>query len=292
MGRRWWQRLGTRTAYILAAAGLGVLGLAVGRILKGVIARLPRCPRLSIRFPAIELLTGALYVACLWRFGWQYALVPALVLVSLLVPIALIDAEHWILPFELTLPGIAAGVVLSLPLGARQVEGALWGVAVGFLGFRALEYLGWRIFRRETLGGGDKYLLALLGAFLTSRPLPFVVALASLQAVLFSLTQRLRSRHTGDDVPASSQEAGLEQDTPLEPPEAVETPPPRITWRFLAPGLSPWRRVILLPYSLLIQPIPDRPPPVEELKSTPEVVSLPFGPWMVLAGLEVMFLHA
>lgn len=268
-----------------------MLGLAVGRILNAAIARLPRCPRSSIRFPAIELLTGALYVACFWRFGWQYALVPALVLVSLLVPIALIDAEHWMLPFELTLPGIAAGVVLSIPLGAQHVEGALWG-GRGFLGFRALEYLGWRIFRRETLGGGDKYLLALLGAFLTSRSLPFVVALASLQAALFSLIQRLRPRRTGDDASASSQAAGLERDTPLAPPEEVEMLPPRITWRFLAPGLSPWRRVMLLPYSLLIQPIPDRPPPVEELKSTPEVVSLPFGPWMVLAGLEVMFLHA
>lgn len=281
--------MGPRTAYILATAGLGVLGLAVGRILKAVIARLPYCPRSSIRFPAMELLIGALYVACFWRFGWQYALAPALVLVSLLVPIAFIDAEHWIVPFELTLPGIAAGVVLAIPLGARHVEGALWGVAAGFLGFRALEYLGWRIFGRETLGGGDKYLLALLGAFLTSRPLPFVVALAILQAALFSLTWRLWPRRTEDDASDSSQEEGREQDTPLEPPEEVEMPPPRLTWRFLAPGLSPWRRVMLLPYSLLIQPIPDRPPPVEELESTPEVVSLPFGPWLVLAGLEVMF---
>jgi leader peptidase (prepilin peptidase) / N-methyltransferase len=212
------------------------------------------------------------------------------VLVSLLVPIALIDAEHWVLPFELTLPGIAAGVLLSVPVGAPRVEDALWGVAVGFLGFRALEYLGWRIFGRETLGGGDKYLLALLGAFLTSWPLAVVIALASLQAALFGLTQRLWTRRTGVDAPAPTQDAGLERDMPLEPPEAVEAPPPGITWRFLAPGLSPWRRVLLVPYSLLIQPIPDRPPRVEALKSTPGVVSLPFGPWLVLAGLEVMFL--
>ena len=112
----------------------------------------------------VELLTGLLFLACLKRFDWTYELVPALVLVTLLVPLTFIDLELWILPAPLTHPGIAAGILLALPLGLERVRDAAIGAAVGFLAFRLMEYLGWKLFRKEALGGGDKYLVALLGA--------------------------------------------------------------------------------------------------------------------------------
>lgn len=322
---------------IFVAVWLGLLGLVVGSFLNVVIARVPaglsvvrprsRCPRcghtlswyenipvvswlalrarcrgcrapISVRYPLVELLTGALYLACLWRFGWTWELVLGLVLVTLLVPLALIDAEYWILPFELTLPGIAAGVLLSIPLGWERVEGALWGVAVGFIVFRALEYLGWLAFRKEALGGGDKYLLAMLGAFLTYRPLFGVIFLASLQGAAFGIARLLLTGRAGPAEPAPAQAAGPEGDVPLPPPPAETEPPPTLSLRFLAPGLPLWQRLVLLPTSLLFQPIPDEPEEVEaegaaegaEVEWTPGATNLPFGPWLALAGLEVMLL--
>jgi leader peptidase (prepilin peptidase)/N-methyltransferase len=61
---------------------------------------------------------------------------------------------------------------------------------------------------------------------------------------------------------------------------------------FLEPGLKWWKRLQLLPYTLLWQDIPDSPPPDEETGEEPEWVpgasNLPFGPWIGLAALEVL----
>ena len=207
----------------LGALFLLLLGLVVGSFLNVVIARVPaeqsiihprsRCPHcgrqlawyeniplfswlalrarcrsckapISWRYPAVELLTGLLFLACLHRFGWSAELVSALVLVCLVVPLSFIDAEHWILPFSLTVPGTVAGVLLALPMGLGRFQEALLGAAVGFLAFRVMEYAGWRLFHQEALGGGDKFLVALLGAFLTWKALLAIVLLSSLQGAL------------------------------------------------------------------------------------------------------------
>ena len=96
----------------------------------------------------------------------------------------LIDLEHWLLPFALTIPGIALGLLFSIPLGLERLRDSALGAAAGFFGFLALEHIGRKIFKKEALGGGDKYLLAMIGAFLTYRSLLGVVFLASLQGAL------------------------------------------------------------------------------------------------------------
>ena len=123
---------------------------------------------ISPRYVLVELLTAALFLACLKRFGWSYDLVPALVLVTLLVPLTFIDLEHWLLPFAITLPGIAVGIALQFQLGLDAVMTSAIGAAAGWIAFFLLEILGEKVFKKEALGGGDKYLLALLGAFLGS----------------------------------------------------------------------------------------------------------------------------
>jgi len=212
---------------VVMSAGLGLLGLLVGSFLNVVISRVPeglsvvtppsRCPKcshrlswfenipvlswivlrgrcrrcsagISFQYPLVEILTGVLYLACGRRFGWSGELALALAVVSLLVPLTFIDLQHWILPFTLTLPGIGAGLGGALWLGpSSRVWDALLGAALGFFGFWALEWLGAKIFRKEALGGGDKYLLALIGAFLSHRALLGVVFLASFQGALVGL---------------------------------------------------------------------------------------------------------
>src|SRR3954468_24357409 len=202
---------------------LFVLGCCVGSFLNVVIVRLPagesivrpgsRCPKcghplrwyenvplvsflalrgrcsackapISWRYPAVELLVGALYLAAFLLVGPARELALPLALVTFLVPLTFIDLEHWVLPFELTLPGIAAGVGLSALVSLERLRDAAIGAAVAFAGFWLMELLGEKLFKKEALGGGDKYLLALIGAFLTYRPLLGVVFLASLQGAV------------------------------------------------------------------------------------------------------------
>jgi leader peptidase (prepilin peptidase)/N-methyltransferase len=287
-----------------------VMGLLFGSFLNVVIARVPagesivrprsRCPRcghqlawyenipvlswlalrgrcsacgqpISWRYPLIELLTALLFLACQRRMGWSPELVSALVLVLLLVPLSFIDLEHWILPHELTWPGIAAGVALSVPLGMERVRDSLIGAAAGFLVFWGMEWLGEKIFKKEALGAGDKDLLALIGAFLTWKVLLAVIFLSSLQgAVVGSLLLLFRGRAGPAPEPG----------TPMAPPPAT------------APGTE------MLPAG---EPgaVPEQAGPEradaeeaqdEEDDWVPGPTNIPFGPWLSLAALEVMLL--
>jgi leader peptidase (prepilin peptidase)/N-methyltransferase len=307
----------------LMAVWLFLLGLCVGSFLNVVIARVPydesivrprsRCPKcghqlswyenipllswallrgrcrgckapISARYPMVELLTGLLFLACLRRFGWTYPLVPALLLVTLLVPLTFIDLEHWILPSALTYPGIVAGLVLAVPLGAERVRDAAIGAAVGFLSFRLMEYLGWKLFKKEALGGGDKFLLALLGGFLTWKSLLGIIFFSSLQGAVVGMAMLALTGRAG---PRNEQEEAAQA------PEAEESEPElTMTWDFTRPGLPLWKRLVLVPWCLLVQPIPDEPKDEEgeEVDWVPGATNLPFGPWLALAGLEVMLL--
>lgn len=293
---------------------------------------------ISPRYVLVELMTGLLFAACLVRFGWTYPLLPALVMMVLVVPLVFIDAEHWILPFELTLPGIVLGISLSVPMGWEAVANAAIGAGAAFVAFRVMEYFGWLLFRKEALGAGDKFLLAMLGAFLGWRPLFAVLFLSSLQGAVFGgLNLLLRGRagpERGDQTkpegqPATSQPEpavatghGANATAPVEAPSAPSEPTASTTTPetgpavdstaaddaeevftftpdFLKPGLSVARRLVLIPWTLLLQPIPDDPvidepaegeEAAEAVEWTPGVTSLPFGPWIGLAGIEVMLL--
>jgi leader peptidase (prepilin peptidase)/N-methyltransferase len=282
---------------LLFAASLGVLGLMLGSFLNVVIARVPcemsivrprsRCPRcghelpwyeniplfswlllqgkcsacrapISWRYPLVELLTGLLFLACLGRFGWTWELVPPLMLVTLLIPLTFIDLEHWLLPFSLTIPGIALGVSLSIPLGVERLRDSALGAVIGFLGFWALEHVGRRVFKKEALGGGDKYLLAMIGAFLTYRALLAVVFLASLQGALVGTILLVLFGRAG---PAPPVGAEPEQRASESPPQSAPD---------AATGQSP------------------KTSSEEEDDWRPGPTNLPFGPWLALGALEVM----
>ncbi len=306
----------------LLAVWLFILGLCVGSFLNVVIARVPhgqsivrprsRCPKcghmlswyeniplvswlvlrgrcrgcqapISIRYPLVELLTGVLFLACLRRFDWTWELVSGLVLVTLLVPLTFIDLEHWILPFSLTIPGILVGVALAAPLGLGALRDAALGAGVGFLGFRLMEYLGWKLFRKEALGGGDKFLVALLGAFLTWKALLGIIFLSSFQGALVG---GLLLAITGRAGPRTQDQESQEAESEEPEPELT------MTWEFTQPGLPLWRRLVLVPWCLLFQPIPDEPKDEEgeEIDWVPGATNIPFGPWLALAGLEILLL--
>ncbi len=328
---------------------VGLLGLTIGSFLNVVIARVPngesvvrprsRCPKcghqlpwyenipvlswlmlrgkcsgcktpISPRYILVECLTGILFLACVARYGFTWPLVPALLFISLLVPLIFIDAELWILPFELTLPGIAFGILLQLPHDVAWLNSALsitphWpalstafiGAVAGYMAFRTMELFGWLAFRREALGAGDKFLLAMIGAFLGGPALMGVIALSSLQGALWGLAMMLRYGRAGPDGPGVKKD-GAPGETPADQPaeEESDEPEPTFTPEFLRPGLSPLRRMASIPYALFLQPIPDDPPLPEgadenaEPEWVPGPTNMPFGPWLGLAALEVMLI--
>jgi leader peptidase (prepilin peptidase)/N-methyltransferase len=116
---------------------------------------------ISARYPAVEATTGLLFVATAYEFGVNLALLPALVFISALISLAVIDLEHRLLPNVIVGPAALAGLVLSIlanpagwwtyPLSAIAVAGALLGLALIY---------------PSGMGMGDVKMGGMLGAFL------------------------------------------------------------------------------------------------------------------------------
>ena len=140
----------------------------------------------SIQYPIVELITGALFVLVVWMTPPGPLLATRLILVGILIVLFGIDLEHQILPNVITLPGIAIGVLLSLiaPPGWKD---ALIGVVLGggVLYAIAGAYYLWR--REEGMGMGDVKMLAMIGAFLGWKAVLVTLVLSSFAGAIIGL---------------------------------------------------------------------------------------------------------
>lgn len=126
--------------------------------------------------------------------------VNALVSVSVLSAAA-IDLEHLILPNELTL-GMAAVCILSSPLRSVGIKGSIAGAVLGLV----LSYLPFVIIKKlrqneSSMGLGDAKLSIMAGAWHGLEGVVFVLFLAGLQSALVTLVMRLT--HLTFEVPES-----------------------------------------------------------------------------------------
>ncbi|MFP8873785.1 MAG: prepilin peptidase [Myxococcota bacterium] len=245
------------------------LGLVVGSFLNVVIYRLPRgesvirpgsrCPhcqaairpwdnvpvlsylwlrgrcrhcgaRISARYPAIEFLTGCVFLLVVLRFGAQIQTPLFLAFAALLIAAAWIDVDHRIIPDALSLGGLAMGIAL-VPMarvgqGAGLSESLLFSVvgavlgggllwSVGFVHARlsvamgrsfdhwpgegeapprpgSLDYWTWF----PGLGFGDVKLMAMIGAFVGPLGVLETIVLSSLVGVVVGVAWILKKGPT------------------------------------------------------------------------------------------------
>jgi leader peptidase (prepilin peptidase) / N-methyltransferase len=116
---------------------------------------------ISARYPLVEALTAALAVAVVLVKHSAHDLALGLVLLAVLVPVALIDLEHRIIPNRILAPAAAAAIAIGLathPAGVPEqlIAGAAAG---GFLLVFVLAY-------PRGMGMGDVKLAAVMGLFL------------------------------------------------------------------------------------------------------------------------------
>ena len=135
---------------------------------------------ISLRYPVIELLTAALFAACGWHFGATPNVLLWCGLSATLVALACIDLDTQLLPDDLTLPLMWAGIVASA-LGWTPVPlaASVGGAVAGYLSLW-LVYHAYRLIRgKEGMGAGDFKLLAALGAWLGWQLIPSIILLSS-----------------------------------------------------------------------------------------------------------------
>jgi leader peptidase (prepilin peptidase)/N-methyltransferase len=120
---------------------------------------------ISPMYPLIEAATAVIFVAGYATVGWTPLLPIRLAFCCAMVVLFVVDLQYQILPNEITLPGIVAGLLASAvaepgfrdaALGAVAGGGVLWLVAWGYE----------RVRHAEGMGFGDVKMLAMIGAFL------------------------------------------------------------------------------------------------------------------------------
>jgi leader peptidase (prepilin peptidase)/N-methyltransferase len=154
---------------------------------------------ISLRYPAVELLTALLFAACGWRFGAQPTVLLWCGFAATLVALAFIDLDTQFLPDDLTLPLMWAGIVASalgwtsVPLAA-SVGGAVAGYLSLWFVFHA-----YRLIRgKEGMGAGDFKLLAALGAWMGWQLIPSIILLSSAVGALVGIGLIVLRRHDKD----------------------------------------------------------------------------------------------
>jgi leader peptidase (prepilin peptidase)/N-methyltransferase len=215
---------------------VGLLGLSIGSFLNVIIYRLPRkmivrrgrsvCPhcghtlrwyhnvplfsylllrgkcafckgRISIRYPLVEFLNCGLYLYFYWLFGMSVGFLGFAFLASALLAIFFIDLDFQIIPDLITLPGMVLGLALApLPGGIGIAEAAI-GLLVGSGALYLIALLGDWLFKKESMGGGDIKMAAMLGAFLGWEKIVLIFIASAviglvISVVVMSFSARLR----------------------------------------------------------------------------------------------------
>ncbi len=121
---------------------------------------------ISIRYPAIEILTGLLAVFAFYKFGLTFSALLIFAFSATLTTASMIDLDHFIIPDVITLPGIPLCFAASFGLPEMTPVKSLIGILVGGGCLYTVAWL-YRILRKgEGMGMGDVKLLAMIGAFI------------------------------------------------------------------------------------------------------------------------------
>ncbi len=143
---------------------------------------------ISPRYPFVELLNGLLTLALFLKFGPSPTFLVLFVFCSALVAIIFIDLDHQIIPDVISLPGIVVGFACSFALPWLGWKSSLIGIVAGGGSLLLVAWLYELFAKKEGMGGGDIKLLAMMGAFLGWRSVPFIVFASSLIGSVIGVT--------------------------------------------------------------------------------------------------------
>ncbi len=141
--------------------------------------------RISARYPTIEIATAVLFALVGWHFGPQPVALLWCGFCAVLVALSGIDWDTTLLPDNLTLPLLWAGLVASLLGWTLPLPESLWGAVAGYLSLWSVYWLFKLTTGKEGMGFGDFKLLAALGAWLGWKMiLPIVLGASIIGAVV------------------------------------------------------------------------------------------------------------
>jgi leader peptidase (prepilin peptidase) / N-methyltransferase len=155
---------------------------------------------ISPRYPIIEAISGVLCACAAWHFGFGLPAVGALLLIWALLALTAIDFDTQLLPDDITLPLLWAGLLFNLFGVFINLPSAVLGAVIGYLALWSVYWLFKVTTGKEGMGYGDFKLLAALGAWLGWQMLPLIILLSSLVGAVVGITLIVALKH-GRNIP-------------------------------------------------------------------------------------------
>jgi leader peptidase (prepilin peptidase)/N-methyltransferase len=172
--------------------------------------------RFSFRYPAIELLTAGLFLACWLLFPAGKAVAGA-VLCAIVICAFFIDHDHMIIPDAFTVGGAAVGMLLSMALpslhgeahdffliaSTRSARDAMLGLFVGSALVLWIALFAEALLKKEAMGFGDVKYLGALGTFVGWKGAVFAMFAGAMLGCVWFVATLLWQRATGKAAPVA-----------------------------------------------------------------------------------------
>jgi len=134
---------------------------------------------ISLRYPAVEIAAALIAMLMAWRFGYSAALAGALVFGWALLALTFIDLDTQLLPDDITLPLLWAGLLANMGGAFVDLRSAVLGAVAGYM-LLWLVYWSFKLIAgKEGMGYGDFKLLGALGAWMGWQVIPFIVLVSA-----------------------------------------------------------------------------------------------------------------
>lgn len=168
--------------------------------------------KISPRYILVELITALTFLGLYSYYGLSMLLLPYLVMVSCFIIATFVDFEHRIIPDEVSVGGMCAGLIFSLfipqlhnvpSLGQSLIMIHLHSLGMSLLGaligggvIYLMGLLGDFLFKKESMGGGDIKLLAMVGAFLGWKLAVLTFFVAPFFGALYGVIEKIRTKES------------------------------------------------------------------------------------------------
>jgi len=150
---------------------------------------------ISPRYPVIEATSGLLCAYTAWHFGFGWAAAGALLFVWAMLALTAIDFDTQLLPDDITLPLLWAGLLFNLYGIYTDLPSAVIGAVIGYLALWSVYWLFKLATGKEGMGYGDFKLLAAMGAWMGWQMLPLIILLSSLVGAAVGITLIVALKH-------------------------------------------------------------------------------------------------
>ena len=146
---------------------------------------------ISLRYPCVELVTGVLFSFCGWHWGASTTALVWAGFSASLVALTMIDWDTTLLPDDITLPLLWAGLVAAATQwNSIALSDAIWGCVGGYMSLWLVYWAFKLATGKEGMGYGDFKLFAALGAWFGWQALVPIILMASVIGAIVGIAMK------------------------------------------------------------------------------------------------------